>query len=282
MVDLYLWQRAPQGSPTSWAGVVFRTCQRELAFVDAGDPPPSGVDCYAGETAYAHLLQVICGLDSPMVGETEVMHQFRVFIDGLAAEHHALQALGRRLLTDARAVRADHLSNLGSRSYGSAVRRHIRGCERVAVIGTGMLAREVLPFVIDDRRVVDVYGRRATFNSTHASVCYRRLAESHPELLNGQTALVVAAPVASNVIRQVGAAYAALACVIDLRGEGAADPAPPIAPVVSLQDVFDEMQRAARAADRRVDAARAQIARCARAYATRASLNPSGWHDLCA
>ena len=282
MVDLCVWQRAPQGSSAFWAGVVFRTCRRELAFVDAGDPPPPGVDCFSGETAYAHLLQVICGLDSPMVGETEVMHQFRVFIDGLAAEHRALQALGRRLLTDARAVRADHLSSLGSRSYGSAVRRHVRGCERVAVIGTGMLAREVLPFVIDDRRVVDVFGRRATFDSTYASVCYRRLTEAQPELLKGQTALVVAAPVESNVIRQVGAAYATLACVIDLRGEGAADPVPPIAPVVSLQDVFDEMQRAARTADRRVEAAKARIARCARAFVTHAVLNPSGWHDLCA
>lgn len=282
MVDLCVWQRGPQGSAAPWAGSVFRTCRREIAFVDAGVQPPPGVDCFSGEIAYAHLLQVICGLESPMVGETEVMHQFRVFIDGLSSQHRALQILGRQLLTDARAVRAEHLSGLGSRSYGSAVRRHIRGCDRVAVVGTGMLAREVLPFVVGDRRVVDVYGRRDTFDYSHAPVCYRRLQEPRPERFEGDTALVVAAPVASHMIRQIGAAYASLACVIDLRSEGRADPAPPIAPLVSLQDVFDEMQRAALIADRRTAAAKAAIARCARAFATHATLNPSGWHDLCA
>lgn len=218
-----------------------------------------------------------------MVGETEVMHQFRTFVDTLPAEHRALQSLGRRLLADARSVRAQHLGGLGSRSYGSAVRRHVRGSDRVAVIGTGMLCREILPFIADDRRLVDVYGRRPGFDSTLASVCYRQI--DHPTsetALEGQTALVIAAPVDAAVIARVMRRYTSLTCVIDLRGEGDAEPVPPVAPIVSLADIFNEMQRAAQATDRRVAAAKADIARCARAFATRAVLNPSGWHDLCA
>lgn len=283
MVDFCVWQRGPQALSASWIGPVFRTCRREIAFVDGAAAPPQGVERFAGEHAYTHLLQVICGLDSPIAGETEVMHQFRVFIDALPEDQRGLQALGRRLLADARVVRGQHLSGLGSRSYGSAVRRHVRGCDRVAMIGTGMLAREVLPFVIADHRIVDVYGRRHGFDCPHASVCYRKLDHiGAGERLSGESALVVAAPVASAVIARVAAAYASLVCVIDLRGEASGDSAPSIAPIVSLDDVCNEIQRAARVADRQIAAARVEIARCARAFATRAILNPSGWHDLCA
>lgn len=278
-----MWQRVPQAAEAAYSWPVFRTCRREIAFVDRAAVPPADAHRLTGEAAYAHLLHVICGLESPIVGETEVMHQFRVFVDGLAAEHHSLQSLGRRLLADARTVRAQHLGSLGSRSYGSAVRRHVRGCDRVAVIGTGMLCREILPFVVDDRRLVDVFGRRAEFDSASASVCYRQFDRSvSEELLQGDTALVIAAPVDAKVIGRIGRLYASLACVIDLRGEPDAEPAPPIAPLISLADVFAEMQRAAQAADRRVAAARLAIERCARAFSTRAVLNPSGWHDLCA
>lgn len=283
MHELCVWQRAPQAANAASSWPIFRTCRREIAFVDRNGAAPADAELLIGEAAYVHLLQVICGLDSPMVGETEVMHQFRVFVDGLAPEHQALQVLGRRLLADARTVRAQHLSGLGSRSYGSAVRRHVRGCDRVAIIGTGMLCQEVLPFVADDRRLVDVYGRKETFASTLASVCYHRLdqAAAH-DSIEGHTALVIAAPIGAALIARVARRYPGLACVIDLRGETDAEAVPPVAPIVSLADVFSEMQRAAQAADRRVAAAKVEIARCARAFATRAVLNPSGWHDLCA
>ena len=282
MVDFCTWERPPQAAATTASWPVFRTCRREIAIVDRTAPAPAGTERLTGEAAYSHLLHVICGLDSPMLGETEVMHQFRVFVDALGPEDHAVQVVGRRLLADARTVRAQHLSGLGSRSYGSAVRRHVRGCDRVGVIGTGMLCREVLPFVVTDRRLVDVFGRRAAFESGFASVCYRPLDRIAEASLEGHAALVIAAPVGATLIAGVARLYPSLACVIDLRGEAGAEPPPPVAPVVSLADIFNEMQRAAQTADQRVAAAKAEIARCARAFSTRAVLNPSGWHDLCA
>lgn len=283
MQDLCVWQRAPQAASEVPAWPVFRTCRREIAFIDRVVASAAGGQALAGEEAYAHLLRVICGLDSPMLGETEVMHQFRVFVDALSPDHRALQTLGRRLLADARTVRAQHLSGLGSRSYGSAVRRRVRDCDRVAVIGTGMLCREILPFIADRDRRVDVYGRKTAFDAASGPVSYRQF--DHVDAAaprEGRTALVIAAPVNASVIARVGACYSSLACVIDLRGEADAEAVPPIAPIVSLADVFNEMQRAAQLADRRVAAANVEIARCARAFATRAVLNPSGWHDLCA
>ena len=66
--------------------VVWRTCVRQVAFVDDPAAIPQGVAAWHDEAAYAHLLEVVCGLHSPIVGETEVLHQFKVFADGLPTE----------------------------------------------------------------------------------------------------------------------------------------------------------------------------------------------------
>src|SRR6186713_2498470 len=153
-------QWVPGQGPAVSGGIVWRTCLREIAFVADGSPLPDAVEALHGEAAYAHLLNVICGLGSPIIGETEVMAQFKAFASALPAEQTALREVSERLLIDARVVRARYLTGLGSRSYGSAVRRHIKGFARVAVIGTGMLAQEILPFVPGDNRVVDLWGRR--------------------------------------------------------------------------------------------------------------------------
>jgi hypothetical protein len=60
------------------------------------------------------------------------------------------------------------------------------------------------------------------------------------------------------------------------------DPPPPIAPIVTLADVFAGVQEATRATEARVASAKAEIQQLARAFVSRAKLNPSGWHDLCA
>ena len=95
-----------------------------------------------------------------MVGETQVMGQFKAFLATLGHEQAWLGRLGQRLLADAREIRTKYLQGLGSRSYGSAVRRYLAACRHAVLIGTGKLAQEVLPFLADDGRTVDHWGRR--------------------------------------------------------------------------------------------------------------------------
>ncbi len=262
---------------------VWRTCLREIAFIDPRGSV-SGGDALRDSAAYAHLLHVICGLSSPIAGETEVMHQFKIFVASLPAEHAAIREIGQRLLADARTIRARHLVGLGSRSYGSAVRRHVRDVPRVALVGTGMLASDVLAFVADEGRSVDVWGRRETVDlALPPGVAYRRLDEPVSAPVAGdETVMVVAAPLSSDGIARMAARYRRLVRLVDLRAEGVDDPPPPVAEIVTLQDVFAEVSRAVRGVDRRVAAARREIERCALAYVTREKLRPSGWHDLCA
>lgn len=280
MIEFSIIQRPPGcGSPPP---AVWRTCLREITFIDQRSAIPEGTPAWHDEDAYAYLLEVICGLDSPIVGETEVLHQFKAFADGLPPGPAMWRELCRLLLTDAKAIRRGHLIGLGSRSYGSAVRRCIRDYPRVALLGTGILAAEIAPYLAAPGRLIDWWGRRSAFEVALASATYRCVDAASSVFADDPTAIVIAAPASSAEIGSLARRYRQVVALIDLRAEAAQDPPPPVAPIVTLEDVFAELRQAARVSDQRVQAAKRDIRSCAAAFGARAKLNPSGWHDLCA
>ena len=135
-MGLAITQAVP-GDAAVPAGVpVWRTCLREVRFADAiHDRRASAGAALIDGDAYRLLLEILCGLQSPMLGETQVMGQFKAFLASLDGSHAWLNRVGQRLLADAREIRTRHLQGLGSRSYGSAVRRHLAGCAHAAIIG---------------------------------------------------------------------------------------------------------------------------------------------------
>ena len=141
----------------------------------------------------------------------------------------------------------------------------------------------MLPFLADDGRTVDQWGRRDDAGATNATVTYRTLdtIDDHSPASN-VTVLIIAAPAASNVINRVIKRYSALQCVIDLRGELDHAPLETNARVIALQDLFSQMTEANAFAARQVEAARAEIANRSRQYEMRNELRPFGWDDLCA
>src|SRR5438132_9187889 len=114
----------PRDRPIPAGAAVWRTCLREVAFAADVDAMPEshrdGLQMVEGD-AYRMLLEILCGLQSPMLGETQVMGQFKGFLASLGRDQAWLNRLGQRLLADAREVRTSHLQGLGSRSYGSVV-----------------------------------------------------------------------------------------------------------------------------------------------------------------
>src|SRR5438046_10434818 len=69
----------------------WQTCLRRILFLNSNDnraaieaaeggkAVPPTVEVFRGQEAYRFLLEVICGLNSPIVGETAVMGQFKEF-----------------------------------------------------------------------------------------------------------------------------------------------------------------------------------------------------------
>ena len=290
-MPLAIINREPQGGSIPPGVPVWRTCLREVLFsrtVDSlkgtcGSPLLDG-------SAYRLLLEILCGLQSPMIGETQVVAQFKGFLTGLAKEDAWIRRTGQRLLADARQVRTAHLQGLGSRSYGSAVHGCIRSSEMPVLIGTGKLATDILPYIADAGRTVDQWGRAALGSrgprareSAGPDVCYRTLEslDSFPGT-DEPAVIVVAAPAPSTTISRVAESYRGLTRVVDLRAEAEADPVVMTVPTITLRDLFALMDDANRFVLTQIEAARAEIADRSRRYEQRDEVRPFGWDDLCA
>src|ERR1700686_4835620 len=164
LVILNLRHEARDKMPAVLNGVEWQTCLRRIQFLNrienseliaaaqTDHPFAGGIEIYRGREAYEFLLEVICGLNSPLVCETAVMGQFREFCAHARFPNTPwgwfLRQLTSRVLVDAKRVRHDHLQGIGSQSYGSLVRQHVKGMPTVAVLGAGQLAREILPWLI--------------------------------------------------------------------------------------------------------------------------------------
>ena len=126
------------------------------------------------------------------------MGQFKNFAIGWVKREPGRAALVQRVLADAKALRAGHLSNLGTQSYGSYLRKNLIA-SRVHVIGAGHLVQEITPYLEKSGRVI-----------LHT----RRPVQSHLEVraLNDRAfdggALVIAAPVSAKADRRVVGATA--------------------------------------------------------------------------
>jgi len=284
-VALSLIHRSPSQKPLPRHAALWRTCLREIVFLDGADAPSTEATetLLRDSAAYALLVEIVSGLRSPIVGETEVQSQFKTFLDSLdATEHGAVKRLGQRVLADAKTIRHDHLQGVGAHSYGHLAAQHVPAGARVAVIGTGALAAEVLVALGPDR-IIDQWGRHAP-EPRREDFRFFHDAESPEARVQDPAAVIVAAPVDAAALDAVLACYPSLVAIVDLRASGERTPLPPApgAATVTLQDLFDAAPPACAAAAVRLQAARGDIARLARAYERREEVRPFGWDDLCA
>src|SRR2546421_12391842 len=230
--------------PAVLNAIEWHTCLRRILFLHAGDSAAiiesiqngglrlSTIEVFRGHDAYRFLLETICGLNSPIVGETAVMGQFKEFSQRAKFQTtpwgRFLRQLTLNLMMDAKGVRTRHLQGLGSQSYGSLVRQEVKGLPAVAVLGAGKLAREILPWLIGKTKVRVFYR-----NWQNA----KDLAEQYPEIELVQysdadatsdqieAGLVIAAPLqACQVERWIESQSATFTKCLDLRGEATRDP----------------------------------------------------------
>lgn len=262
------------------AGTVWSTCLREVAFVpDAG--VETTIPVVTGEDAYALILEIVCGLRSPLVGETEVQAQFKGFLASLDPEAHAwLRQLGQRVLGDAKAIRHDYLQGLGVGGYGRLALRRSGG-SRLAIIGAGALAQDILDHC-EPGRAIDLWRRRDTDDLRIAQAgCVRLLIDDADSVArrDDPTSLIVAAPVAADALDRVAARYPRLVDVVDLRANDELTALDRAVPRTTLMDILAD---AAPDHLEPVTAARVAIRERARRFGDRRELRPFGWDDLCA
>lgn len=241
--------------PTALGKVQWQTCLRRIVFLQRTelsllrsrvDP---GTHFYRGQQAYQFLLEVICGLHSPLLGETAVMGQFRSFRASAEFPSTAwgryLRKLTTDLLVDARYIRHQHLQSLGSQSYGSLIRKQLKSCTRVALLGTGSLAQEILPWLLDGTEVRVFYrswSHAEHLQEQHKQVQFEQFTRAKAVWKSDAGALVITAPLKSNEVHTwLELQGVSLSLIIDLRGNATTDPMNVSQPLIKLSELFESL-----------------------------------------
>ena len=287
--------------PAVLNSIEWQTCLRRILFLNAnesaaivnaienGEMMLPTVEIFRGQQAYRFLLEVICGLNSPIVGETAVMGQFKEFLLNAKFPTNSwgnfLRQLATNLMIDAKRVRHDHLQGIGSQSYGSLVRQHVKGLPEVAVLGSGKLAREILPWLIGKTkvRVFCRDSRRASDLLTdYPEIQLVQYSDANNGLMEKEIGLVIAAPLKAEQVEEwTRSQHATFTKCLDLRGEAVSDPVSmPI--VIKLHELFEALRAERERLQKHVEAARAEIRQLVQRQSQQAQFRPFGWEDLCA
>lgn len=131
-----------------------KTCQRTLILGRQERPfGPADLPLHEraeGHEAYLYLLETICGMKSKLLGENEIVAQFKEAYKAYALhparDPHLLLIL-EKLLKDAKEIRTAHMVGLGMKTYASLTRRHLVGrmrADRVLILGSGALAEDLI------------------------------------------------------------------------------------------------------------------------------------------
>ena len=284
---------------TNLHGLTWQTCLRKLILCKGKTPLPGPAqadwEMYYGERAYQFLLEIICGLHSPLVGETEVLGQFREFC---ATAHFPknnwgqfLRQLLMDLLRDAKRIRHEHLQQLGHRSYGTLASQVLSDSREIAVLGAGQLVQEMAPALLAQAEL-RIFARQvakaAAGLPAQSGVSFHQLtdqplAEPACRWSTATPSLVIAAPLSARAVQswvqQQGIQFSR---VLDLRGESVDDPLELATEVMDLPTFFSNLQAGHQHAAQRAQAARAAIAQLAQRQLRQVQCRPYGWEDLCA
>ena len=153
MLDQLVLLNLPSGSEVSIKeeGSVFilKTCQRTLLLSMNEEEFPNQAPTMLGKDAYAFLLQIICGLQSKLVGENEIVSQFKQAYKEFSATPDKctkLLLVLEKLFKDAKEIRTKYLLGLSQKTYSSLTRKHILKfkAEKVLIIGSGQLAEDLI------------------------------------------------------------------------------------------------------------------------------------------
>lgn len=182
--------------------LIWTTCRRQIVFSLQPDVTTQKLSSddwkmIEGFDAEATLIEILCGLHSPVVAETEILGQFRDFISKNSS-HVWMKMWFPRIqlwLAVVKETREKHLCGTGSQSYGSYLRKELADVSVIDILGAGSFVKDVLPWLSEKQARLHV---RDT----------EKVREEFPEcevlsLMNHQQVsevLVIAAPLSHEMI----------------------------------------------------------------------------------
>jgi len=284
-----------KGAWTHWG-----TCLRQVYFGDrslvteslqqglangqngSGTPP----QLKEGQEAYQYILEVICGLHSPMLGETEVLGQFRdmaIRSSEVSTEvNQKMKKFFLAWLSDAKVIRSKYLENLGAQSYGSLIRKMTKDHNKIHMLGGGQLAQEILPWLKHKEAQLLVRNPQKVVPLIEG-FSHVKVAPLKEEVVSQAQVLVVAAPLSSQEIQNLLPGNTQIQMIIDLRGSSEADPLKlSQTQVYTLQKFFSEIDANQEKVLKKVKQAKQHIQQLTQDRWNGADVRPFGWDDICA
>lgn len=122
------------------------TLQRALLDLFSGVTAAAEAKVRTGQDAVAHLFRISAGLESPILGEREILAQFRQAVIE-AQENDAVRGLFGKLLETAVAAgrqARELLPDSPHDSMAAVAAQAVGGIEQVAVLGSGLMANAVI------------------------------------------------------------------------------------------------------------------------------------------
>jgi glutamyl-tRNA reductase len=242
----------------------------------------SGFAVHTGYGAIEYLVKVLSGLESPIVGETEVLGQFKKQILPQLSKNSALTEVIQFVLNLVKVVRTKHLVGLGSQSYGSMVRRILKGHQHILFVGSGVLTESILPWVTTSKNVmisVRSLDRYKTTDVYKENKKLKAFSMSDEFKFDFPLNVVVCAPVEASVLEEY-LRDSNVENLIDLREESKTDPVKGLnCKVVNLEKVFEEVKTGKDKKDKLIKNIEDDIS--TKIEERFVKHRPFGWEDLC-
>ncbi|WII72431.1 hypothetical protein QJS83_00935 [Bdellovibrio sp. 22V] len=276
---------------------IWKTCLRQILFCTEielnsyADVFEKEDQILRGENALSLLLEILCGLHSPIVGETEVFGQFKNFVesrkqlgDTLFADH---QKWLQFILAEVKKTRSEHLVGLGSQSYGSLLRRNTKDLGSVTVCGSGQLAQEILPWLAHKASMQAICRDPAKLQNLAEKYNNLTITTYNESYIHGE-AMVIAAPLSdARILELLSRQDTRPVAIYDLRGEENNLPSLiaaqyPHVSLTGLHQFFAEIEETKKDTQTKIQALKQTLLEKAVAFMQRTELRPLGWDDICA
>lgn len=291
--DVYRRQPIPPST-----GDVWTTCLRQMAFCDAHLNLPFELtehdQVLHNDDALSFLIEVLCGLHSPVFGETEVFGQFKNFIEQAKLAHSPLitdhSKWLRFVFETVKSIRHDHLTHTGSQSYGSTLRRLTKTADSIDIIGAGQLTTEILPWIIKDKTIRVHVRNRDKYINWAQKFKNIDLVDINTTFNLFSTHMIIAAPIENEkLIKSLLNGKTNCKTVFDLRATGFKElnqlmtefKINPEIEMISLQNFFEVFNDDQSKFSRLKDELKNLIRTKSSDFILRSEIRPLGWDDLC-
>lgn len=265
----------------------WQTCQRKIYFFDHCEDSahfhliPSD-EIYYGLDADIFLAEVLCGLKSSLIGETEVFGQFKNWWKELSPTdpfRQKFQGKTEALFALVKMVREKVLCGQGSQSYGSLLRKYLLAGDEIEVIGAGHLVSEILPW-IQNKSAYRIWSRDPAKTQSQFK---NSVNLPMTEILTLSKTVVIAAPISHTDLNQwlQQRNFSSHHRLIDFRADSANFECF-VQPLqhLKLQDFSSRFEADRAAIEKKVIDSRALIQQWRQAQESKSQMRPYGWDDL--